>query len=108
MVDESQFLKKKQIDQLSEIVDKYETPVMCYGLRSDYKIKAFEGSLYLLLIADEIQEIKCICHCGKKAIFNLKIVDNKIVTKGNQIEIGSINYISLCRKCYKEGKISKI
>jgi thymidine kinase len=107
IVDESQFLTIKQIDDLSEIVDNYYTPVMCYGLRSDYKIQAFEGSLHLMLIADEIQEIKCICHCGKKSIFNVKITDSKIETTGTQIEIGDTNYISLCRKCFKEKKISK-
>ncbi len=108
LIDESQFLKKHHIKQLTEIVDKYNTPVMCYGLRSDYRLEYFEGSAYLMVVSDEIEEIKSICHCGKKSTVNARIKDGKISTRGEQIEIGSNDsYTSLCRKCFKEGKISK-
>jgi len=107
LVDEVQFLKKHHIKQLTEIVDKYDTPVICYGLRSTYKLEPFEGSMYLMVVADKIEELKTICNCGSKAIVNAKIVDGKITTKGdNDIDIGgNEKYISLCRKCFKAGKI---
>ena len=106
LVDEVQFMKKHHIKQLTEIVDKFNTPVICYGLRSSYKLEPFEGSMYLMLIADKIEEIKTICHCGCKAIVNAKIIDGKISTKGETIDIGgNEKYISLCRKCFKSGKI---
>ena len=106
LVDEAQFLKKQHIKQLSEIVDKYDTPVMCYGLRTDSKLCLFEGSMYLMAIADEISEIVSICTCGKKSIVNARIKNGKITTSGDQIEIGgNESYISLCRKCFKTGKL---
>ena len=105
LVDESQFLKKHHIHQLTEIVDEYNTPVICYGLRSDYRLEYFEGSAYLMALADTIEELKTICTCGKKATINAKFVDGKITTSGEQIEIGGNElYTSLCRKCFKEGK----
>lgn len=106
LVDESQFLKKNQIKQLTEIVDKYDIPVMAYGLRTDFRLEVFEGSLYLLSVADSIEELKTICHCGRKATVNARIVDGKITTKGEQVQIGgNESYISICRKCFKLGKI---
>jgi thymidine kinase len=103
LVDESQFLKKYQIEQLSDIVDLYDVPVMCYGLKSDYKMLPFEGSSHLMAIAESIEEIKSVCCCGKKATINARFDDDKIVTEGQQIQIGgNENYKSLCRKCYKK------
>jgi len=108
LVDEVQFFTKQHVKQLTEIVDKYDTPVICYGLRSDFQLEPFEGSTYLMAIADSIEEIKTICWCGKKATINARIVDGKITTTGEQVQIGgNESYISLCRKHFKEGKIKK-
>ena len=107
LVDESQFLKKNQILQLSDICDLENVPVIAYGLRSDFKMCTFEGSEALLSISDIIEEVKTICWCGKKAITNARICDGKITTDGEQIFVGNINYISLCRKHFKEGKLCK-
>lgn len=104
-VDESQFLKKEHIFQLTDIVDILDIPVMCYGLRSDFMLDAFEGSKYLMAIADNIEEIRTICfECKtKKAIINAKITDGKIVSAGEQVQIGGNDtYKPLCRKCYKK------
>lgn len=104
-VDEAQFLNKKQVFQLSDIVDTLNIPVICYGLRSDFKLEVFEGSKYLLSISDKLEEIKTICfECkSKKAIINARIFDNKIVEEGEQIQIGgNETYRPLCRKCYKK------
>lgn len=99
LVDEAQFLTKSQIFQLSHIVDKLRLPVLCYGLRSDFKAEPFEGSMYLLAIADHLIELKTICHCGKKAIMNLRIDENgNAVKDGEQLLIGGNDrYIATCR-----------
>lgn len=108
LVDESQFLNKNQIDQLTDIVDIYNIPVMCYGLNSDYKNYPFEGSSYLMSVSDNIEEIKSICWCGKKSTTNARIINNKIIKEGEQIFIGgNESYISLCRKHFKENIIKK-
>ena len=104
-LDESQFFSKKQIFQLTDIVDKLDIPVICYGLRSDYTMNVFEGSSYLLALADDISELKTICWCGKKATINARLNGGKITTSGDQILIGDTNYISLCRKHFKENKL---
>jgi len=99
-VDEAQFLLKHQVLQLTKIVDELNLPVLTYGLRSDFQGEPFEGSLYLLVLADNIIEIKTICHCGKKATMNMRIdhAGHK-VTKGDQIQIGDNDtYVSVCRK----------
>lgn len=102
LVDEINFLRKKHIDDLSDIVDFLGIPVMCYGLRTDFLTNTFEGSKRLLEIADSIQEMKTICECGKKAIINMRISDGKVVTEGNQIFVGgNESYKSVCRRCYK-------
>ena len=75
--------KKIQVEQLSDIVDVYNIPVMCYGLKSDYKIQPFEGSSYLVSMSDVIEEIKSVCWCGKKATINTRILNNEIVKDGN-------------------------
>lgn len=108
LCDEVQFYKKEQIKQLTDIVDQFNTPVICYGLRSDFRIEPFEGSIYLMAIADTIEELKTVCWCGKKATINARIVNGKITTKGKQVQIGgNESYISICRKHFKEGKLSK-
>jgi len=108
LVDEVQFFTKKQIFQLADIVDTYNIPVICYGLRSDFKLEPFEGSMYLMTIADKIEELKTICFCGRKATVNARIVDDKIVYNGLQVQIGgNESYVSVCRKHFKEGKFKK-
>lgn len=103
LVDEAQFMTKSQVDNLSDVVDYLDIPVICYGLRTDFKNELFEGSLALMELADKIEEIKTICKCGKKATCNLRIVDEKPVKDGQKIFIGgNESYIALCRKCYKE------
>ena len=101
IVDEAQFSTKEQIDQLSFIVDAFDIPVICYGLKTDFKGEFFEGSKRLFEIADKLCEIKQICWCGRKAIFNAKIVNGRMVTQGEQIDIGGDEkYVALCRKHY--------
>lgn len=102
LVDEAQFLTKKHVDELSDIVDYLDIPVICYGLRSDFRNELFEGSKALLSKVDKIEELKTICECGKKATCNMRILNGKITTSGNQILIGDLEYKSACRKCYKE------
>jgi len=105
LVDEAQFLNKDHIFQLSDIVDILNIPVICYGLRSDYKMRPFEGSKHLMTIADSIEEIKTICsECKtKKAIVNARFENGKIITKGEQIKIGgNESYKPLCRICFKK------
>ncbi|OGT67014.1 MAG: thymidine kinase [Gammaproteobacteria bacterium RIFCSPLOWO2_02_FULL_38_11] len=104
LVDEAQFLTKVQVMQLSNIADNFSIPVLAYGLRTDFRGEPFEGSQYLLAWADELSEIKTICHCGRKATMNIRIGENQqAVTSGNQIEIGGNDkYQSLCRKHFKQ------
>lgn len=99
-IDEAQFLLKEQVKQLAQVVDQLNLPVLTYGLRSDFQGEPFEGSLYLLIWADSIHEIKTICHCGRKAIMNMRIDSSgKKITAGEQIQIGgNESYIAVCRK----------
>ena len=99
LLDEAQFLSKSQVWQLAKIVDKLNIPVLCYGLRVDFRGELFPGSLTLLAIADEIKEIKTICYCGRKATMVIrKNPDGKILDQGSQIQIGgNETYTSLCR-----------
>lgn len=101
-VDEAQFLTKCQVYQLCSIVDDLGIPVITFGLRSDFMGESFKGSRYLLTLADELHEVKTICHCGRKAIMNARVLsDGTIVDCGEQIEIGKNDkYVSLCRKHY--------
>lgn len=105
LVDEAQFLKKNQVMQLSNIVDELNLPVLVYGLRSDFLGEPFEGSIYLLIWADNLCEIKTICFCGKKAIMHTRLdKTGQVVTEGNQIHIGgNESYTAVCRKHFKEG-----
>lgn len=100
LIDEAQFLTKKQVLQLTVVVDRLNLPVLCYGLRSDFRAEPFEGSLYLLIWADEINEIKTVCYCGRKAIMNIRFdAENQKITEGKQILIGgNERYVSVCRK----------
>ena len=104
VVDECQFFTVEQIDQLRAIVDDFNVPVMCFGLRTDFQTKLFPGSLRLMEIADTIQEIKTICDCGAKATVNARISDGYIVTEGAQVVLGgNDSYIAMCHKCYIRG-----
>ena len=104
MIDEAQFLSKEQVFELTEITDKLKIPVLAYGLRTDFQGNLFEGSQYLLAWADELRELKTICHCGKKAIMVIR-VDEKggPIKEGAQKEIGgNERYVALCRLHFKE------
>lgn len=105
IVDEVQFLTADQIDQLMKIAVLKDVPVICYGLRTDFKTKGFEGSERLLLIAHSIEELKTICRCGRKAIFNGRKIDGLFVFEGSQVAIDGeqkVEYESMCAKCYFE------
>lgn len=106
LVDEAQFLSRDQVRQLTEICDRLNIPVLAYGLRTDFQGNLFEGSSCLLAWADNMVEIKTICHCGRKAIMVLRIgADGKPVSEGAQIEIGgNERYVSVCRRHFKDGK----
>lgn len=107
IVDEAQFLSKEDIDILGAIVDMFHVSVICYGLRTDFMGNLFEGSKRLMEIADVIEEIPTICWCGRKARFNARISDGKIVRNGDQVMMGgNESYVSLCRKHFINGKIS--
>lgn len=107
LTDESQFFTEMQIDQLFEIAVKRDIPVICYGLRTDFMTEGFPGSKRLLLIAHSIEELKTICSCGRKAIFNPRKVNGKFVFTGEQVVIDNdaqIQYISMCGHCYLKHK----
>jgi thymidine kinase len=104
LVDEAQFLAKAQVWQLSEVVDALRVPVLCYGLRTDFRGELFEGSQYLLAWADELNEIKTICHSGKKATMTVRVDDaGRAVQQGPQVEIGgNERYVSVSRAEFKK------
>jgi thymidine kinase len=106
LLDEAQFLTKSQVFALGEVVDKLGIPVLAYGLRTDFKGELFEGSLHLLAWADELLEIKTVCHCGKKANMVLRLDENGTPLKsGEQIQIGgNDSYVSVCRKHFKSAE----
>lgn len=103
LVDEAQFLTKAQVWQLSEVVDTLRIPVLCYGLRTDFRGELFEGSQYLLAWADELTEIKTICHTGKKATMTVRVDDKgRALLAGPQVEIGgNERYVSVSRAEFK-------
>ncbi len=104
IVDECQFLTPEQIDQLRAIVDDYNVPVMCFGLRTDFQTKLFPGSHRLMELADCIEEIKTMCDCGAKATVNARISGGYIVTEGAQVVLGgNDSYIAMCHRCYING-----
>lgn len=106
LVDEAQFLTKQQVSQLATVADTLRIPVLCYGLRSDFRGELFEGSQYLLAWAQELNEIKTICHCGSKATMNMRIDSHgKKVTEGEQVEIGgNERYVAVCHKHFMLGE----
>ena len=105
IVDECQFLTPCQIEQLRRIVDDFDVPVMCFGLRTDFQTRLFPGSLRLMELADTFCEIKTICDCGNKATVNARIDGNgHIVTEGAQVVLGGNDaYIAMCHRCYIHG-----
>lgn len=111
LVDEAQFLAPHQVDELADIVDNFNIPVMCYGLRADFQSHLFPGSQRLFEIADVLEELKAVCKCGEKATYNLRL-DKNIngeyipVFEGPQVSIDGIDsdYDSVCRPCYKKLK----
>ena len=104
MVDEAQFLTRQQVFELGEITDQLEIPVLAFGIRTDFQGEPFEGSKYLLAWADNLKELKAICHCGKKATMVIRMDEaGTTVTEGAQVEIGGNDrYISMCRRHFKE------
>ena len=105
IVDECQFMTPEQIDQLRHIVNDFNVPVMCFGLRTDFQTKLFPGSMRLMELADVIEEIKTMCDCGAKATVNARIdCEGHIVTQGAQVVLGgNDSYIAMCHKCYVAG-----
>ena len=107
LVDEAQFLTVRQVNQLMDIVIDLDIPVMCYGLRTDFKSNGFPGARRLLEIAHSVEEMKTICKCGRKATFNARLVDGEFTFDGDQVAIDgsqNVTYDSLCPKCYFEQK----
>jgi len=107
LIDEAQFLKKAQVLQVAKVVDELGIPVLCYGLRTDFMGEPFEGSLYLLALAEELSEIKTICHCGRKATMNIRIDERgRPVRQGEQVEIGGNDrYIAACRRHFYDDNV---
>ena len=104
IVDECQFMTPRQIEQLRDIVNEHNIPVLCFGLRTDFQTKLFPGSRRLMELADVIEEIKTMCDCGRKATVNARISDGYIVTEGAQVVLGGNDcYIAMCHKCYISG-----
>ena len=104
IVDECQFLTPKQIEGLRQIVDDFDIPVLCFGLRTDFLTRLFPGSQRLMELADCIEEIKTMCDCGAKATVNARICDGLIVTEGAQVVLGgNDSYIAMCHRCYIRG-----
>lgn len=107
IVDEAQFLTKKQVEMLVSIVDDSNIPVICYGLRADFQGNLFEGSHWLLAWADTIEEIKTVCWCGRKAICNARVLNGQVVKAGEQIMLGgNESYVALCRRHWMRGTLS--
>jgi thymidine kinase len=104
LVDEAQFLTPRQVGELTDIADLLRIPVLCYGLRTDFQGRLFPGSAELLAAADDLIELKTICHCGRKATMNLRVgPDGAAVKIGAQVEIGGNDrYVAMCRRHFKE------
>ena len=106
IVDEVQFLAAEVINRLSDLVDTYGITVICYGLRTDFRSELFPGAKRLMELADDIEQIKTICWCGKRAHFNARLLNGEMVTEGEQVQLGgNESYMALCRKHYKERQI---
>ena len=112
LVDEAQFLTRAQVWQLTDVVDALGIPVLAYGLRTDFRTRSFPGSARLLAIAHSLEEMKTICRCGRKAVFNGRVVGGRFVFDGDQVAIDEaagggaapdvVTYESLCGNCYLE------
>lgn len=104
LIDEAQFLTRPQVEQLTDVSDHLGIPVLCYGLRTDFQGQLFPGSAALLALADNLIELKTICHCGRKATMNLRVgPDGRAVREGAQVEIGgNERYVAMCRRHYKD------
>jgi len=104
LIDEAQFLTRNQVFQLGEVTDNLNIPVLAYGLRTDFQGEPFEGSKYLLAWADNLNELKAICHCGRKATMTVRMDEHgNAVREGSQVEIGGNDrYVSMCRKHFKK------
>ncbi|MBQ9316782.1 MAG: thymidine kinase [Atopobiaceae bacterium] len=109
IVDEAQFCTKEQVDKLTDIVDRLEVPVICYGLRTDFQRNLFEGSLWLMAWADIIEEVKTVCWCGRAATCVARFDESgEMVTEGSQVQLGgNDSYTSVCRRHHKLGIIRK-
>ena len=107
LIDEAQFLTQNQVGQLGKVVDELDIPVLTFGIRTDFQGNLFEGSKYLLAWADNLKEIKTVCHCGRKATMVLRLnAKGEVVSDGTQIEIGGEEkYVSVCRKHFIEKNI---
>lgn len=105
LIDEAHFLSKAQVRQLTKVVDEVHLPVLAYGIRVDFRGEPFEGSQYLLALADALIEVKTICHCGRKATMNMRVDEyGRQVTEGQQIEIGGNDrYVATCRWHFYQG-----
>lgn len=110
LIDEAQFLKKHHILELARVVDELDIPVMAFGLKNDFVNELFEGSKYLLIYADKIEELKTICwFCHRKATMNLRINEGQPVYEGEQIQIGgNESYLPVCRNCYRHPKLHEL
>lgn len=108
LIDEAQFLTHTQVHQLASVADLINIPVLCYGLRTDFQGQLFPGSAALLGWADNLIELKTICHCGRKATMNLRIDSNGApIKEGDQVEIGgNESYVAMCRRCFIEARNS--
>lgn len=107
IVDEAQFLSEEQVDILAEVVDRYDLPVICYGLRTDFTSHLFPGAKRLMEIANYIEEVPTVCWCGRRAHFNARVADGKIVRSGEQVMMGgNESYVSLCRRHFLSGEIN--
>lgn len=104
LIDEAQFLTKQHVEQVCTLVDELKIPVLCYGLRTDFRGELFQGAQYLLAWADKLIELKTVCHCGRKANMVLRLdAEHKAVKDGEQVEIGGNDrYESVCRKHYNQ------
>jgi thymidine kinase len=110
LVDEAQFLSDEQVWQLSDVADSLDVPVLCYGLRTDFQGRLFPGSAALLAVADDLTELKTICHCGRKATMNVRIDRHgRAVRDGAQVEIGgNERYVSMCRRHFKAARAGEL
>lgn len=111
LVDEAQFLTKKQVEELWMVSKLYDIPVICYGLKTDFQSNLFEGSKRLIELADELEELTTICHCGNKAKFNARFVDGVFTQDGSSIlidgAVSNVEYQPMCGRCYIKNKFGK-